>query len=76
MHEEHVKQPQEKDAEHIQFPKLEVIRTPKVDQVIKSLASQSAKSADRELARIQTFVLDSIAPVSAMLKQVPRPGVN
>lgn len=47
MHEEHVKQPQEKDAERLQFPKLEATRTPKVDQVIKSLASQSAKSADR-----------------------------
>ena len=41
-----------------------------MDQVIKSLASQSAKSADRELARIQTFVLDSIAPVSSLLEQV------
>ena len=52
------------------FPRVEATRTPKVDQVIKSLASQSAKSADRELARIQTFVLDSFAPVSSLLEQV------
>ena len=76
MHEEHVKQPQEKDAECLQFPKLEATRTLKVDQVIKSLASQSAMSADRELVRIQTFVQDSIAPVSALSEQVSQPGVN
>ena len=76
MHEEHVKKPQEKDAECLQFPKLEATRTLKVDQVIKSLASQSAMSADRELVRIQTFVQDSIAPVSALSEQVSQPGVN
>ena len=52
------------------FPRVEATRTPKVDQVIKSLASQSAKLADRELARIQTFVLDSVAPVSSLLEQI------
>ena len=52
------------------FPRVEATRTPKADQVIKSLASQSAKSADRELARIQTFVLNSVAPVSSLLEQI------
>ena len=45
------------------FPKVEATRTPRVDQVIRSLAPQSAKTSDRELARLQTFVLDSMAPL-------------
>ena len=49
------------------FPRVEAL---KVDQVMKSLASQSAKMADRELLRIQTYVLDSIAPVSSLLEQI------
>ena len=52
------------------FPKVPATRTPKVDQVIKSLASQSAKSTDRELARLQTFVLDSMAPLSSLMEMI------
>ena len=50
------------------FPKVEATRTPRVDQVIRSLAPQSAKTSDRELARLQTFVLDSMAPLSALME--------
>ena len=50
------------------FPKVEATRTPRVDQVIRSLAPQSAKASDRELARLQTFVLDSMAPLSALME--------
>ena len=52
------------------FPRVKATRTPKLDQVIISLASQSTKTADGELSRIQTFVLDSIAPVSSLLEQI------
>lgn len=50
------------------FPKVEATRTPRFDQVIRSLAPQSAKTSDRELARLQTFVLDSMAPLSALME--------
>ena len=36
--------------------------------VIRSLAPQSARTSDRELARLQTFVLDSMAPLSALME--------
>ena len=50
------------------LPKVEATRTPKMDHVMRSLAPQAARSADKELARIQTFVLDSLAPVTAILE--------
>uniref|UniRef100_A0A1X7T0W2 Uncharacterized protein n=2 Tax=Amphimedon queenslandica TaxID=400682 RepID=A0A1X7T0W2_AMPQE len=55
------------------LPRVEATRTPRVDQVIKTLASQSAKMADRELARLQTFVLDSLAPVSSLIEMLSQP---
>lgn len=52
------------------FPKVAATRTPKVDQVIKSLVPQSIKTTDKELSRLQTFVLDSMAPLAALMEQV------
>ena len=52
------------------FPKVEATRTPRVDQVIRSLAPQSARTSDRELARLQTFVLDSMAPLSDLMEMI------
>ena len=52
------------------FPKVAATRTPKVDQVIKSLVPQSTKTTDKELSRLQTFVLDSMAPLAALMEQV------
>jgi hypothetical protein len=48
--------------------KVDATRTPKVDHVIKSLATQTAKTADRELARVQSFVLDALAPLTTILE--------
>ena len=56
------------------LPRVEATRTHRVDQVIKALASQSAKTADRELARLQTFVLDSLAPVSSLMEMLSQPN--
>jgi flagellum-specific peptidoglycan hydrolase FlgJ len=50
------------------LPKVDATRTPRVDHVMRALITQQAKSADKELARIQTFVLDSLAPISALLE--------
>jgi hypothetical protein len=49
------------------LPKVDTTRTPG-DHVIKSLATQTAKTSDRELARIQSFVLDAMAPLTAVLE--------
>ena len=58
------------------LPKVDATRTPKLDPVIKTLASQQALSADKELARIQTFLLDAMAPISAILESVDEMAVE
>ena len=58
------------------LPKVEATRTPKVDPIIKSLASQQAKTADRDFARIQTLMLDSMAPLSSLLEQIVHDRVS
>ena len=49
------------------LPKVEATRTPRLDHFMHTLAPQTAKVVDRELSRIQTFVLDSLAPLTAIL---------
>ena len=53
---------------HFKFPKVDAIRSLKLDAVLKSVTSQSAQSADNELARLQTFILDALAPLTAILE--------
>ena len=50
------------------LPMVEVTKTPSLDPVIKTLATQRAKAVDKELAKLQTFVLDSLAPLTAILE--------
>ena len=45
-----------------------------MDEVIKSLVPQSIKTADKELARLQTFVQDSMAPWAALMEQISHYG--
>ena len=54
------------------LPKVDATRTPRVDHVMRTLAPQAAKTANRELARIQSFMLDSLALVSAMVENSKR----
>ena len=49
------------------LPRVEATRTPRLDHFMHTLAPQTAKVVDRELSRIQTFVLDSLAPLTALL---------
>ena len=58
------------------LPRVEATRTPRVDHVLRSLAPTPAKSVDKELARIQTFVLDSLAPVTSMLENAEELSVE
>lgn len=43
---------------------------------MRALAPTAAKSTDRDLARIQTFVLDSLAPVTSLLERAERMSVE
>ena len=49
------------------LPKIEAMRTPRLDHFMHTLAQQTAKVTDREQSRIQTFVLDPLAPLTAIL---------
>ena len=49
------------------LPKVEAMRTPRLDHFMHTLALQTAKVADRKLFRIQTFVLDPLAPLTTIL---------
>ena len=43
-------------------------RTPQLDSYLKSEIPQQVKTADRDLAKIQTFVLDSLAPLTHLIE--------
>ena len=43
-------------------------RTPQLDSFIKPEISQAVKTVDKELARLQTFVLDTLAPLTSLLE--------
>ena len=48
-------------------PKVAATRTPRLDAYIKSEVPHHVKSADKDLAKIQTFVLDALAPLVSIL---------
>ena len=54
---------------HFKFPKVDATRSLKLDAVLKSVTSQSAQSADNELARLQTFILDVLEGANEMAVQ-------
>ena len=49
------------------LPKVEAIKMSTIDTFMRSVISVSAKSSD--LAKVQTFVVDALAPLTAMLEQ-------
>ena len=50
------------------LPKVPSTRTPQLDSYMRAELSGTTKMADRELARLQTFMLDAMAPLSAILE--------
>ena len=50
------------------LPQVAAARTPQVDSFIKPEISQAVKTVDKELARLQTFVLDALAPLTSLLE--------
>ena len=51
------------------LPKVHATKTPQLDPFMKSEISAGIKSGDKDLARIQTFVLDAFAPLSTLLEK-------
>ena len=47
---------------------MAAIRTLQLDSFIKPEISQAVKTVDKELARLQTFVLDALAPLTSLLE--------
>ena len=48
-------------------PKVAAVKTPRLDDFLKQEVTNSTKSLDKELAKIQTFVLDTVGPLTAIL---------
>ena len=51
-------------------PKVDATRTPKLDDFLKSTVSNATKTGDKDLAKIQTFVLDAMAPLTYLLEAI------
>lgn len=51
-----------------QLPQVAATRTPQLDSFIKPEISQPIKTADKELGKLQTFVLDALAPLTSLLE--------
>jgi len=61
------------------LPKVAASRTPQLDNFLKMEIQLAAKAADKELAIIQSYVLDALAPPSATLEtkeDVPEKNVK
>ncbi len=56
------------------LPKVPVTRTPQLDGFIQGEVSMATRNADKELARLQSLVLDSLAPLTHLLEAEQRGG--
>ncbi len=54
--------------------KVPATRTPQLDGFIKGEVSMATRNADKELARLQSLVLDSLAPLTHQLEAKQRGG--
>ena len=53
------------------FPlhRVAAIKSPNIDAFMRTEISSGARSSDKELAKIRIFVLDSLAPLTALLEK-------
>lgn len=51
------------------LPSAVALKTPRLDDVLKAEASPTAKSLDKELAKVQTFMLDASGPLAQVLEE-------
>ena len=49
-------------------PRVAATKTPKLDDFIKQVVPTASNNANKELAKIQTFVLDAIAPLTTIME--------
>ena len=57
-----------KIRDNYSLPQVATTRTPQLDSYLKSEISQQAKTGDKDLAKIQTFVLDPLAPLTHLIE--------
>ena len=50
------------------LPKVPAMRTPQLDPIMKPEASSATKAIDKSLAKVQTLVLDSLAPLTSLME--------
>ncbi len=50
------------------LPKVPATRTPRLDQFLRTEIPQATRSLDKDLSKLQTFVLDALAPLTALLE--------
>ena len=51
-----------------QLPKVPATRTPQPDPFMKPEASTAAKALDKQLAKVQTLLLDTLAPLTSVVE--------
>ena len=54
------------------LPKVSETRTPQLDAMMRSETSMAIKAADKRLAKVQTFLLDALAPLSTLIEAYTR----
>ena len=58
------------------FPNVETTRCPKLDLVAKQLMQRDKKQADASMVKIQTLVLDAVAPLVYIMEEVTRGSLS
>ena len=54
--------------DHYPLPKVPATRTPQLDSIMKPEASSTTKATDKQLAKVHTLLLDSLAPLTMLLE--------
>ena len=54
------------------LPMVTATKPPNLDAFMRTEIFSSAKKSDKELVKIQTFVLDSLAPLTALIENVEK----
>ena len=63
---------QKKIQKRFPLPKVPATKTPQLDPYLKTEVSTTAKAVDKEFSRIQTFILDGMAPLTAVLEALSK----
>ena len=58
------------------FPDVEATRCPKLDPVAKQLLQKEQKQADSALAKLQTLVVDAVAPLVHIVEEAAKGTLN